>query len=270
MQSTISEVALASKTTRRHTALVSFESVSAPAVNKGAAKTSVVAELTDLGFRAQLQAGQLGRRLPQLLIGLVVFGLSIALMVRSNVGAAPWDVFHTGVANYVPLSIGQVTIAASFLILFLWLALGERLGVGTIGNALLVGASADVFLALIDTPTGMTLRVIMLLSGIAINAFATAVYVGAQLGRGPRDGLMTGLARRTGWSIRSVRTVLELMVIAAGLALGGVAGAGTIAFAVLIGPLAQWMIPKFAVKLEPATTTVSSCDLPGDPARAIA
>ncbi len=234
-------MALASKATFRHTAKVIDDKV-APA-------PPVVAALTDLGFRAQLGAGQLGRRLPQLLIGLIVFGLSIALMVRSDLGAAPWDVFHTGVANYVPLSIGQVTIAASFVILLLWLALGERMGIGTIGNALIVGASADVFLALIDTPSRLTMQVVMLLAGIAINAFATAVYVGAQLGRGPRDGLMTGIARRQGWSIRAVRTALELIVIAGGLALGGVAGVGTIAFALLIGPLAQWMIPKFAVEL---------------------
>ncbi|HUF99526.1 MAG TPA: hypothetical protein VMM60_15455 [Ilumatobacter sp.] len=225
-------------------------------------KTSVVAGLTDLGFRAQLQAGQLGRRLLQLVTGLVVFGLSIALMISSDLGAAPWDVFHTGLTNYVPLSIGQVTIAVSFVILLVWLALGERMGVGTIGNAVIVGASADVFLALIDTPTSVVWRIALLLAGITVNAFATAVYVGAQLGRGPRDGLMTGIARRTDWSIRSVRTVLELMVIAAGLALGGVAGVGTIAYALLIGPLAQWMIPKFAIKL--SSYAAASAVPPGD------
>lgn len=230
----------------------------------------VVAALTDLGFRAQLRTGRLGRRLPQLFIGLVVFGLSIALMVESDLGAAPWDVFHTGVANLVPLSIGQVTIAVSFVILVLWLALGERMGIGTIGNALIVGASADVFLAIIDTPDSFAVRATMLLVGIIVNAFATAVYVGAQLGRGPRDGLMTGIARRTGWSIRAVRTALELMVIAGGLALGGVAGVGTIAFAVLIGPLAQWLIPKFAVELAPESNSQSGSELGSEAAPLIA
>jgi uncharacterized membrane protein YczE len=268
MQSTISEVALAGKTTFRHTATVRDDTLNTePAVATGPslAGSSLTSPsltglgltglgltglgLTDLGFRAQLRAGQLGRRLPQLLIGLMVFGLSIALMVRSDLGASPWDVFHTGVTNHVPLSIGQVTIAVSFVILLLWLALGERMGIGTIGNALIVGASADVFLAFVDTPSSLAVRIAMLLVGIFVSAFATAVYVGAQLGRGPRDGLMTGIARRTGWSIRAVRTALELMVIAGGLALGGVAGVGTIAFAVSIGPLAQWLIPKFAVDL---------------------
>jgi uncharacterized membrane protein YczE len=271
MQSTISEVALVSKTTFRQTATVRDEAVRDEIVrdvtgNSGTAlgrPTPVVATLTDLGFRAQLRAGQLGRRLPQLFIGLTVFGLSIALMVRSDLGAAPWDVFHTGMTNYVPLSIGQVTIAVSFIILLLWLALGERMGLGTIGNALIVGASADLFLALIDSPTNLAVRGAMLLVGIMVNAFATAVYVGAQLGRGPRDGLMTGIARRTGWSIRAVRTALELIVIAGGLALGGVAGVGTIAFAVLIGPLAQWLIPKFAVELPTATPDRGGHELDG-------
>ncbi len=249
--------------------LVQHESLAAgterPAHNK-----PVVAALTDLGFRAQLRTGRLGRRLPQLFIGLVVFGLSIALMVESDLGAAPWDVFHTGVANLVPLSIGQVTIAVSFVILSLWLVLGERMGIGTIGNALIVGASADVFLALVDTPNNFVVRATMLLVGIIVNAFATAVYVGAQLGRGPRDGLMTGIARRTGWSIRAVRTALELIVIAGGLALGGVAGVGTIAFAMLIGPLAQWLIPKFAVELTPETNSPGGRDVDSGVAPVIA
>ncbi len=219
--------------------------------------SSATAVLTDLGFVAQLRGGRLAHRLIQLALGLIAYGLSVALMIRSDLGAAPWDVFHTGVAEHLPVTVGRATVLTSLAILVIWVALRERIGLGTLANAVVVGLSADVFLAIFDTPGARWARVVLLAVGIVANALATAVYVGAQLGRGPRDGLMTGIARRTGRSIRLVRTTLEVVVIVAGAALGGAIGFGTVAYALAIGPLAQSMIPVFAVRLRAVSTAVS-------------
>ncbi len=207
--------------------------------------------LTDLGPIAQLRAGRLGRRLPQLYVGLVLYGVSLALMVRGHLGLAPWDVLHSGLTRYVPLSIGQVLVIVSFLVLLLWIPLREMPGLGTISNAIVIGFAADATLAVLDAPDALWLRVAMLLGGVVLNGLATALYIGSQLGRGPRDGLMTGLHRRTGRSLRVVRTGLELTVVVLGLLLGGVAGLGTVLYALAIGPLAQLMLPWCTVRLPP-------------------
>lgn len=208
--------------------------------------------LLDLGPVEQLRAGRLGRRLPQLLAGLLLYGASLGMMVRSSLGLAPWDVLHSGAIGYLPLTLGQAVILASVLVLVLWVPLRERPGVGTVANALLVGLSADATLALLPAPESVAPRVALLLGGVALNGLATALYIGAQLGRGPRDGLMTGLARRTGWSLRAVRTGIEVTVVLLGLLLGGVAGVGTLLYAVAIGPLAQAMLPGVLVDLPDA------------------
>ncbi len=190
-----------------------------------------------------------GRDLParwtQLLLGLALYGFSLALMVRSGLGLAPWDVLHSGIAARLPLTIGQVIVLVSLLLLVLWIPLRERPGLGTVANALLVGLAADATLAVLEQPASVTLRVTLLLVGVLLNGVATGLYIGAGFGRGPRDGLMTGLVRVTGRSIRLVRTAIEVVVVLVGVALGGALGVGTLVYAVAIGPLAQVFIPVF-------------------------
>jgi uncharacterized membrane protein YczE len=204
--------------------------------------------LSDLGPVAQLKAGRLGRRLVQLYAGLLLYGFSIALMVRSDLGLAPWDVLHSGLTKWFPIDIGQALVLVSFVVMLAWIPLRETPGIGTISNALVIGLSTDVFLALLAAPGTLWLRVVLLLSGVVLQGAATAAYIGAELGRGPRDGLMTGLARRTGRSLRLVRTFMELSVVALGLLLGGVAGLGTIVYALSIGPLSQALLPPFLAR----------------------
>jgi uncharacterized membrane protein YczE len=208
--------------------------------------------LSDLGPIAQLRAGRIGRRLVQLYAGLLLYGFSIALMVRSDLGLAPWDVLHSGLTKWFPIDIGQALVLVSFVVMLAWIPLREIPGVGTISNALVIGLSTDLFLAVLAAPGSFGLRMVLLVSGVALQGAATAAYIGAQLGRGPRDGLMTGLARRSGRSLRLVRTLMELAVVALGLLLGGVAGIGTIVYALSIGPLSQALLPSFLVPMSEA------------------
>lgn len=216
--------------------------------------------LVDLGPIAQLRAGRLARRLPQLYVGLVLYGVSLAMMVRGALGLAPWDVLHSGFIRHVPMTLGQAVVLFSFVVLVLWIPLREMPGLGTISNAIVVGLSADATLAVLDRPDAMWARIALMLGGVALCGLASALYIGAQLGRGPRDGLMTGLARRTGLSLRLVRTALEVTVVVIGLLLGGVLGLGTVVYALAIGPLTQLMLPWFTVEL-------SSSPVSRDPAR---
>ncbi|WP_114559485.1 membrane protein YczE [Desertihabitans aurantiacus] len=213
--------------------------------------TSPSAVLVDLGPLQQLRAGRLPRRLTQLGLGLVVYGLSLALIIRGALGSAPWDVLHQGVAGRTPLSLGTVIVVVSVLVLLAWVPLRQRPGLGTVANALLVGVATDVFLALLGPLDGLLPRVLALLGGVLLNGLATAAYLGAQFGPGPRDGLMTGLARRTGRSVRSVRTALEVTVVLLGWLLGGTLGLGTVLYALAIGPLTQAALPWFTVRLDP-------------------
>ena len=206
--------------------------------------------LVDLGPLAQLRAGRLARRLPQLFVGLFLYGVSLAMMVRGAMGLAPWDVLHSGFIRHVPMTLGQAVVLFSFVVLVLWIPLREMPGLGTISNALVVGLSADATLAVLGQPDAMWARIALMLGGVVLCGLASALYIGAQLGRGPRDGLMTGLARRTGLSLRLVRTALEVAVVVIGLLLGGVLGVGTVAYALAIGPLTQLMLPWFTVDLE--------------------
>ena len=206
--------------------------------------------LSELGPIAQLRAGRLGRRLVQLYAGLVLYGFSISLMVRAHLGLAPWDVLHSGLTEHFPIDIGQALVIVSFVVMLAWIPLREIPGLGTISNAIVIGMSTDLFLTVLSRPDSMSFRVPMLAAGIALQGLATAAYIGAQFGRGPRDGLMTGLARRTGRSLRLVRTLMELTVVVIGLLLGGVAGLGTILYAVSIGPLSQAMLPLLLVRTD--------------------
>lgn len=209
--------------------------------------------LLDLGPMAQLRAGRLGRRLPQLFVGLVLYGVSLGLMVEGTLGLAPWDVLHMALTHYVPLTLGQVVVVMSFVVLLLWIPLREKPGIGTVANALVVGVAADATLWVLSAPDELWMRIVLLVLGIVLNALATALYIGSQFGRGPRDGLMTGLARRTGLSLRLVRTSLEVTVVVLGVllggAIGGVLGVGTVLYALAIGPLAQAMLPTFTVEI---------------------
>ena len=211
--------------------------------------------LTALGPLAQLRAGRLARRLPQLYAGLVLYGLSIAMMVRGHLGVAPWDVLHSGLTRHVPISLGEALVIVSFAVMLLWIPLKEVPGLGTISNAIVIGVSTDLFLGVLGQPDPMWLRGLLTVGGVVVCGLATAMYIGAQLGRGPRDGLMTGFARRTGLSLRLVRTLLEVTVVAIGLLLGGVAGLGTVLYALAIGPLTQAMLPGWVVNVEWRSTS---------------
>jgi uncharacterized membrane protein YczE len=203
----------------------------------------------------QLRAGRLTRRLPQLYAGLVLYGLTSASLIRAGLGNAPWDVLHQGIAAHLGISIGTVTIAVSVLVLLAWIPLREKPGLGTLSNAAIVGLAQNLGLAIVPAPHAMAGRIALMTAGIAANAVATAMYIGARFGPGPRDGLMTGLHRRTGRPIWLVRTLLEVSVVAAGFLLGGDLGVGTLLYAVAIGPLVQRLLPLFTVSIGPAGRT---------------
>ncbi|MCW2920599.1 MAG: hypothetical protein JWL76_473 [Thermoleophilia bacterium] len=191
---------------------------------------------------------RLGRRLVQLYVGLVLYGVSMAMLVLSTLGNMPWDVLHQGLARQLPLSIGAWVVIVSGVVLVLWIPLRVRPGLGTISNVLILGVVLDMILDAVDAPGGLTARVALLVGGVAINALATGLYIGARFGPGPRDGLMIGIAER-GHSVRRARTAVEVSVVAVGALLGGTLGVGTLVYALTIGPLAQVFIPIFHVEI---------------------
>jgi uncharacterized membrane protein YczE len=201
----------------------------------------------------QLKAGRLSRRLVQLYLGLILYGASMGLMIQSNLGLDPWDVLHSGITQHLDLSFGTVVIAMSFLVLLAWIPLRQWPGLGTISNAIVIGLVTDLTLATVDRPDELWLQIVFMVAGIVVNALASAFYIGAQFGPGPRDGLMTGLVRRTGLSVRLVRTTIEVTVLAVGFLLGGIVGLGTVAYALAIGPLIHLLLPLFTVKLNVRT-----------------
>lgn len=191
----------------------------------------------------QLRSGGLGRRLPQLVFGLLLYGWSMALMIEAGLGLDPWDVFHEGLTHYLPLTFGQITILVGALVLVLWIPLRQWPGLGTLLNVLLIGIAVDQGLWLLEQPDSLALRVVMLVAGVVLNGLAGALYIGAHLGPGPRDGLFLGLVRRTGYSVRLMRTSVEVAVLALGWVLGGTVGIGTVLYALAIGPLVQAFLP---------------------------
>lgn len=188
------------------------------------------------------------RQLTQLGAGLLLYGVSIALMLASGLGVDPWDVFHQGLSQRTGISFGSVVIGVSLLVLLVWIPLRQRPGLGTVANALLVGLVADATLAVLPRPEMLSWQLLMLTTGIVANGIATGLYIGAGLGPGPRDGLMTGIAARTGRSIRLVRTIIELSVLATGWVLGGPVGVGTLLYAISIGPIVQISITRFSIR----------------------
>lgn len=190
---------------------------------------------------------RLGIRLRNLLAGLVLYGISLAMMIRAELGLDSWNVFHQGVAERTGVSIGSVIIIVSGAVLLLWIPLRERPGFGTISNAILVGVTVDAALPFLPEVSHLAVRVPLLIGAVALNGVATGLYIGARLGPGPRDGLMTGLAKR-GLSIRLARFGIEAVVLVTGWMLGGAVGVGTVLYAVWIGPLAQYFIPRLTVR----------------------
>jgi uncharacterized membrane protein YczE len=196
---------------------------------------------------------RLPRRLTQLYLGLLLYGFSLALVVEAGLGLAPWDVLHQGLARVTGLSIGTWVVLISVVVLLLWIPLRQRPGLGTLSNAVLVGVSLDASLAVLPALDGLGVRGAALLAGVGLNAVATAAYIGARLGPGPRDGLMTGIAAR-GHSVRVVRTGIEVTVLVVGVLLGGTVGVGTLVYAMGIGPLVHPMMPFFLVAPAPPQT----------------
>jgi len=196
----------------------------------------------------RLVPSRLTRRLVQLFVGLALYGVSLAMLLRAGLGLAPWDVLHQGLAGLLGTTVGQMVIAVSFVVLLLWIPLRERPGFGTIANAILVGVFVDLTLLVLDDAEAWAWRVALLLLGVLLNGVATALYIGASLGAGPRDGLMTGLVRRTGRSVRVVRTGLEVTVLGVGWLLGGTVGIGTVLYALAIGPIAHALLPVLTVR----------------------
>lgn len=187
------------------------------------------------------------RRLIQLFLGLALYGLSVGLMVRSDLGLNPWDVFHQGLSERTGLGLGTIIIIIGAAVLLLWIPLRQRPGIGTISNVFLIGIWTDVSLWLIPPVQLLPLAWAMLLGGIFLNGVAGGAYIGAGLGPGPRDGLMTGLVKRTGKSVRLIRTSIEAVVVAVGWSLGGTLGLGTLLYAFAIGPIVHRMLPLFTI-----------------------
>jgi uncharacterized membrane protein YczE len=187
------------------------------------------------------------QRLAQLYAGLVLYGASMALMIRAGLGLDPWDVLHQGLAERVPLSFGEVTIVVGALVLLAWIPLRQWPGFGTVSNVVVIGLAVDATLTALPAPDAMALRIGFMLAGVGLNGVASAAYIGARLGPGPRDGLMTGLVRRTGRSVRLVRTSIEVAVLVAGWLLGGTVGVGTVVYALAIGPLVHVLLPPLTV-----------------------
>ncbi|WP_251054037.1 YitT family protein [Streptomyces sp. ISL-66] len=186
------------------------------------------------------------RRLPQLFVGLALYGFSLALMVRASLGLNPWSVLNEGLVKHTSLSFGTITALVGALVLVLWVPLKQRPKFGTFANIVVLGFSSDLGLWLIPEELGLPTRFALLFGGILLNALSIAVYVGARFGPGPRDGLMTGASALTGRSIRLIRTSIEITVLAVGWLLGGTVGAGTVLYALAVGPVTQFLMPRFA------------------------
>lgn len=187
-------------------------------------------------------------RLGQLFAGLVLYGLSVALMVEAGLGLNPWDVLHQGLSERLDISIGVVSIGVSIAVLVLWIPIRQRPGFGTLCNVIVVGVSTDIFLALLAEPTTAPMRALWLAGGVTLNAIATVAYIGANLGPGPRDGLMTGLVSRMHWPLGPTRMGVELTVLVMGWLLGGAVGLGTAVYAIFIGPLVHLLMRFFATR----------------------
>ncbi|MFD7290871.1 YitT family protein [Streptomyces sp. NPDC059863] len=219
-----------------------------------------------MSITSGLRGPHLTRRLLQLYAGLALYGASAALLVRGGLGLEPWGVLHQGLAELTGLTMGAVSIIVGAVVLLLWIPIRQRPGLGTVSNVFVVGIAMDAALALVPEGHGLAVRVPLLIAGIVLNGVATGLYIAARFGPGPRDGLMTGLHRLTGRSVRLVRTGIEVAVVVTGFVLGGSVGIGTVAYALAIGPLAQLFLRVFAI---PAVDNGSTVVATGSPEQAI-
>ncbi|MGW7369196.1 membrane protein YczE [Streptomyces sp. NPDC054841] len=192
----------------------------------------------------------------QLYVGLTLYGVSSAVLVRGGLGLEPWGVLHQGIAERTGLTIGVVSIIVGAVVLLLWIPIRQKPGLGTVSNVFVIGVAMDGTLALVPDVHGPAAQIPVMVTGIVLNGVATGLYISARFGPGPRDGLMTGLHRLTGRSIRLVRTAIEVAVVATGFVLGGTVGVGTIAYALAIGPLAQLFLRVFAIPAADEGSTV--------------
>ena len=193
------------------------------------------------------------RRWTKLLTGLAFIGFSIAFMKHANLGLGPWDVLNDGLSELTGLQLGTMSIIVGGIVLLLWIPVREKPGIALIPNIILIGAFTDIGLGLVQSASSALLRSVWLITGLLLASFGTALYLGSQLGAGPRDGLMLGLSRKTGWSVRTTRTVLEVFVLFVGWLLGGAIGIGTVIFALTIGPGIQFMAGRLANNLRHAS-----------------
>jgi uncharacterized membrane protein YczE len=203
--------------------------------------------VSPLSLLQPIPRDHLPRRLVQLYFGLALYGVSDGLLVLAGLGLDPWDVFHQGLARHSSVAIGTWSIIVGAVVLLLWAPLRQRPGLGTVSNVLVVGSTLNLTLAVLPAPSLLLVRGVTLVAAVVLNGVATGAYIGAGLGPGPRDGLMTGLAAR-GMSIRVVRTGIEVSILVAGFLLGGSVGIGTVLYAVGIGPLVHVFIPLFSVR----------------------
>jgi uncharacterized membrane protein YczE len=209
-------------------------------------------------------------RLVRLYVGLVLYGATDALVIRADLGLDPWDVFHQGLARHTGISIGNISILVGAVVLLLWWPIRQRPGLGTVSNVVLVGASIDATCAVVPHVEALSARIPLLLAGVLFNGVATGLYIAARFGPGPRDGLMTGLHRRTGRSLRLIRTGIEVTVLAAGFLLGGGVGVGTVLYALTIGPLAQFFLRVFGGSRTGTRSRTGTPAAPGPRERAVA
>lgn len=214
--------------------------------------------LENRSIPAQLKLDRLPLRLLALVVGLTGFGVSVAALIRAGLGVAPWDVLHVALAARTGLTVGTVGIIASLVVLLLWWPLRQLPGIGTLANAFWVGLSCDLALAIIPPVTELPWQVAVTVAAVLLNGVAGSLYIGAQLGAGPRDGLMTGLHRRTGRPIALVRLLIEGTVLLLGWLLGGPVGVGTVLYAVAMGPIVGLVLPHVLIPVRP--------DAPGVPA----
>lgn len=224
-----------------------------------------MADLANLSLRDQLRVDRLPRRLAQMTAGLMGFGLSLAMLLQSGLGGAPWDVLHSALAQQIGGTVGLMSISVSFVLLLAWIPLREQPGIGTFANAVLVGLSLDLGLLIVPAVDQLLPRLVLMLAAVAVNGISAALYIGAQLGPGARDGLMTGLSRVLRRRVGPIRVLLEVTVLLVGWMLGGPVGVGTVVYALGLGPVIQLFLPRVTIEVRSLGGVSSDPSRPAPP-----